>query len=193
VVDLSKLEDFERLVSAILDMAESVKRLKPPSASDGVEKVIAWIQDAQRAFASLPNIPNEEMLLGFGEGVSDSLLEIEQKIEEAKKPDEEDPWGGMLETPESFWAILGASSIVNEAYPFYQLSYPFTEVEKTAAAYSGWTTLAGGRTGTAYSGLDYSYYVMGGGAVAGSVVRIWEVPVTGQTTLEYWFDEGTRS
>ena len=129
MVDLSKLEDFERLVSAILDMAESVKRLKPPSASDGVEKVIAWIQDAQRAFASLPNIPNEEMLLGFGEGVSDSLLEIEQKIEEAKKPDEEDPWGGMLETPETFCAKITHPG-GNGPYV-----YTFVEVEKTSTGY----------------------------------------------------------
>ena len=46
-----------------------------------------------------------------------------------------------------FWArVTGNSSLGSGRW-----SYTFAEAEKTVAAYAGWTTLSGGRTGTAYT------------------------------------------
>lgn len=191
MIDLGNLENFEHLVSAILDMAGSIKSLKPPSASDSVEKVVAWAQDVQRAFALLPSVPDGEMLLRFGEEVADSLGDVDQKIEAAKKPDEDDPWSGPLDDKESFWAILD-DGVRSGTYPAYQFTYDFTEVEKTSTGYgTSWTALAGGRTGTARNGFDFGLNAQGGVPLQdGTLVRLWEVPVAGQTTLEYWFEGG---
>ena len=108
-------------------------------------------------------------------------------------------WAGGNLAEQDFWARITGSAAVGAGD---QYTYTFVEVEKTVAGYAAfttprgdgtanWPTLAGGRSGTAYNGLENVGWVWRGlgawcpVAFQGQIVRIHSVKC-GATT-EYWF------
>jgi hypothetical protein len=114
------------------------------------------------------------------------------------------PTGGGGES--GFRARIGAATPAGDN----QWTYAFVEVEKTAAGYGGWTTLSGGRTGSARNTIEdmnSDTGVQGNGVdvanldtdaftfeiqpcPAGNVVwmRTVRFMVDDEPTTEYWFD-----
>ena len=81
-----------------------------------------------------------------------------------------------------FWAgITGNTSLGSGRW-----SYTFTEREKTVAAYGGWTVLSGGRASTAYNAMEDVADQAPAALAAGTIVRVRETELIGQTAPEYW-------
>lgn len=182
-----------------------------------VERIIAWLVDLDRGMRDGSRTGGDEEEAGMvalvealhrdmdftirvGRGLalkrlgnSITLEVIPEEVEEAAIPRDR-----------FFHAYLTGSTPsithVEGAYTRYKMSYTFVEVVKTGVGYESswgtadaWTTLSGGRTGTAYNFEDYLFSMYASHARMILVPVLMEEVVKTDGSLEYWFSgsEGT--
>lgn len=95
-------------------------------------------------------------------------------------PPQDDPPSPPV-VSDTFWATVSSSTDLGSG----RWSYTITEAAKTTAAYGGWSTLTGGRAGTAYNAMEDP------GSAPQEIaddtpVLVREVVVSGQAAPEYW-------
>lgn len=83
---------------------------------------------------------------------------------------------------DEIWARITGNSPLGSG----RWSYTFAEADKTAAAYGGWSTVDGGRTGTCYNATEDVANAVSGPLANGTPVYVREVTLAGQAAPEYW-------
>lgn len=150
-------------------------------------------------------------------GLSARLAQLEVLVHRAAVPK---PMLLPDVTETIFPARITSSTIANGTAtghatdPSTKWTYPFSEVEKTAAGYGGWSVLTGGRSGTAHNVIEDINTTTGADRMGNGVVldnldydddatfefaprpvpanvivqmRVVEFRVSGVPTVEYWF------